>query len=231
MDAVYVNKDGENPELRYSLRTLKHVTHHQVWIFGGAPVWINPETVQHVRRLQKGSPYRSTRAHIAAACGTPEVSDPFMLWNDDFFAMQEVGEMPLLNRGPIAEVMEQYANVKTLWARGLRDTALMLRERDLESISYDLHVPLIVHKEQMREAIRWADKARCDAVQARTLYGNLVPLGGTPITDVKMSRRSAPFPEGPWLSSSDDTFRSVVEPVLRYLFPEKCNYERGSENG
>lgn len=227
MDVVYVNKDGENPELMYSLRTLKHVNHHRVWIFGGAPVWINPETVTHVRRMQKGSPYRSARSHIAAACNTPDVSDPFMLWNDDFFAMRKIGKMPLLHRGPIGGVMERYANVKTVWARGLRETAAMLEERGLKDISYDLHAPLIVYKEQMREALRWADKARCDAIHVRTLYGNLVPLGGEIMADPKMSRRSAPFPTGPWLSSGDDTFRSTIEPVLRYLFTEKCDYERG----
>ena len=231
MDVVYVNKDGENPELMYSLRTLKHVNHGNVWIFGGAPRWINPDTVRHASRMQKGSPYRSTRSHIAAACNTPEVSDPFMLWNDDFFAMQKVGKMPLLHRGPIGGVMERYANVKTVWARGLLETAAMLEERGLKDISYDLHVPLIVYKEHMREALRWADKARCDAIHTRTLYGNLVPLGGTMIADPKMPRRSAPFPTGPWLSSGDDTFRSVIEPVLRYLFPDKCNYEKGEVSG
>lgn len=227
MDVVYVNRDGENPELMYSLRTLQHVTHNQVWIFGGAPVWINTDTVRHVSRMQRGSAYQSTRGHIKAACSVGAVSDPFMLWNDDFYAMREVGEMPLLHRGPVGGVMELYVAVKTTWARGLRETAAMLEERGLRDISYDLHVPLIVHKEPMREALRWAEKARCDAIHTRTLYGNLADLGGTMIRDPKMSRRSDAFPDGPWLSSSDDTFRSVIEPVLRYEFPDKCDYEKG----
>lgn len=226
MDVVYVNKDGESPELRYSLRTLRHVTHGEVWIIGGAPSWINGETVHHIHRIQKGSPYRSTRGHIGAACNTPEVSDPFMLWNDDFFAMQKVGKMPLLHRGSLGGMMERYANVKTLWARALRETAAMVEARGLKDISYDLHAPLIVHKEPMREALRWAEKAQNDAIHTRTLYGNLADLGGTQIADPKMMRRSDPFPRGSWLSSSDDTFRSAVEPVLRYLFPDKSIYER-----
>jgi hypothetical protein len=41
-----------------------------------------------------------------------------------------------------------------------------------------------------------------------------------------MLRRSDPFPAGAWLSSSDDTFRSTVEPVLRYLFADKSPYEK-----
>jgi len=97
----------------------------------------------------------------------------------------------------------------------------------LPNISYDLHVPLVVYKEPMQEALRWAEKARCDAIHVRTLYGNLVDLGGTRIRDPKMTRRSDPFPDGPWLSSSDETFRSIIEPVLRYQFPDKCDYEKG----
>jgi hypothetical protein len=228
MDVVYVNKTGENLELRYSLRTLKHVTHDNVWIFGGAPSWIHPINVHHCNRIQKGSPYLSTRGHIAAACGTPDVSDPFMLWNDDFFAMQPIGEVPVMHRGPLDEMIEQYASTKTLWARALRETLAMVEERlGPMGLSYDLHAPLIVHKEPMREALRWATKAKNDAVHVRTLYGNLADLGGIQIRDPKMMKRSSPFPEGPWLSSSDDTFRSSVEPVLRYLFTDKSDYERG----
>ena len=228
MDVVYVNKDGENLELRYSLRTLRNVDHDAVWIFGGAPIWINTDTVRHVRRRQAGSPYRSTREHILAACNTPEVSDPFMLWNDDFFAMKHVGKMPLLNRGPIAGVIESYANSKTPWVKGLRHTAAMLEEKGVKSISYDLHAPLIVYKAEMREAIRWANTfSRVDAIHVRTLYGNIVDLGGTTILDPKISRRSAPLPTGPWLSCSDETFRSTVEPILRYEFPDKSYYEKG----
>lgn len=227
MDVVYVNRDGENPELRYSLRTLHHVTHHQVRIFGGAPSWVNPDWVHHHKRMQSGSSYRSTRAHIKAACGTPEVSDPFMLWNDDFFAMKPIGEVPLMHRGPLDAMVERHGGMKTLWARALRETAEMVEKRlGPMGLSYDLHAPLIVHKEPMRDALRWAEKAKCDAVHTRTLYGNLADLGGAETHDPKMMRRSGPFPAGPWLSSGDDTFRSAIEPVLRYLFPDKSVYER-----
>jgi len=228
MDIVYTLRDGENPELRYSLRTLKNVEHDKVWIFGGCPQWVNEETVEVRRRSQNGSPYTSTRAHIAAACNTPEVSDPFLLWNDDFFAMEPIEEVPVLHRGSLDGMLEQFAALKTGWAKGLRETATLIRETPafVEPVSYDLHVPLIIHKARMQEALRLAKKIKTDAVHIRTIYGNLVPLGGTETPDVKMHRRSDPFPRGPWLSSGDDTFRSSVEPVLRYLFPDPSPYEK-----
>lgn len=227
-DVVYVNKDGENPELRYSLRTLKNVKHGNVWIFGGCPSWVNQETVRYVGRMQKGSPYASTRAHIAAACNTPEVSDPFLLWDDDFYAMEWVGDVPIMHRGSLADMVDRFATLKTAWAKGLRETAALLATVDgvTDPVSYDLHVPLIVYKTQMLKALRLAEKVRTDAVHLKTIYGNIDPIGGVATPDPKLMRKSDPFPRGPWLSSGDDTFRSAVEPVLRYLFPDPSIYEK-----
>lgn len=227
-DIVYVNRDGENPELRYSLRTLVNVDHGAVWIIGGAPSWINPDTVQHRKRMQGGTPYSSTRGHIKAACDTPEISDPFLLWNDDFFAMRHIGTVPVYHRGPLTSVLEKHATVKTPWGKGLRETAALIEKRGLltDALSYDVHLPLVIHKAEMREALRLAKSVHTDAIHLRTLYGVVADLGGEEHHDPKLMRRSDPFPRGAWLSSSDDTFRSTVEPVLRYLFPDKSPYER-----
>lgn len=228
MDVVYVNREGANPELRYSLRTLKKVDHDRVWIFGGAPSWLNQNTVEFRKRPQSGTPYSSTRGHIQAACGTSEVSDPFVLWNDDFFAMRHVGDMPVYHRGPLDAVLEKYATMKTPWGKGLRETAALIEKRGLSvgAMSYDIHLPLVIHKAEMREALRLAKSIHADAVHLRTLYGALADLGGIEHEDPKLMRRSDPFPRGAWLSSSDDTFRSTVGPVLSYLFPDKSPYEK-----
>lgn len=228
MDVVYVNRDGGNPELQYSLRTLVNVDHDRVWLFGGAPSWINEDTVLFKKRMQGGTPYSSTRGHIQAACGTAEVSDPFVLWNDDFFAMRHVGEVPVYHRGLMEPLLEKYASMKTPWGKGLHETAALMKKRGMltGALSYDVHLPLVVHKTEMREALRLAKSVHTDAVHLRTLYGAVANLGGIEHEDPKLLRRSDPFPRGPWLSSSDDTFRSTVEPVLRYLFPDKSPYEK-----
>lgn len=228
MDVVYVCREGPNPELMYSLRSLKNVDHGEVWIFGGAPSWVSNDTVNHRQRAQSGSAYSSTRNHIAAACNTPDVSDPFMLWNDDFFAMKKVRTLPIYHRGLVEDMLVQFAGTNTAWGKGLRETASMIEKGGmLDVVSYDTHLPLPIHKAEMREALRWAKSARVDAVHLRTLYGALADLGGIAHVDPKLMRRSDPFPAGKWLSSGDDTFRSTVEPVLRYLFPEKSPYEKG----
>jgi hypothetical protein len=228
MDTVYVNRDGDNPELRYSLRTLENVEHDRVWIFGGAPSWINEGTVEFRKRVQGGTPYSSTRGHIMAACNTAEVSDPFVLWNDDFYAMHHVGTVPIYHRGSMEALLGRSATLKTPWGKGLRETAALMEKHGMlaGAMSYDVHLPLIIYKTEMREALRLAKAVRTDAVHLRSLYGAIAGLGGVEHPDPKMMRRSDPFPSGAWLSSGNDTFRSTVEPVLRYLFPDKSPYEK-----
>lgn len=228
MDAVYVCRTGENPELRYSLRTLeKNVDHGAVWIFGDAPAWVDRVSVEVVQNPQKVSPYASTRAHIAKAVHDPRVSDPFTLWNDDFYAMKPVGSVEMTNRGPLDAMLEEHRGPRTPWVRALQDTMRLVKEMGVENpLSYDHHAPLVVKKAEMAEALEIAKRAREDAVHLRTIYGNLVGVAGVTIEDPKMHRRTDKFPTGPWLSSSDGTFRSAVEPVLRYLFPDPCPYEK-----
>ena len=230
MDIVYVCRDGANPELRYSLRTLVNVPHDRVWVFGGAPSWLDTDTVEFKKRMQGGTPYSSTRGHIQAACSTSQVSDPFLLWNDDFFAMHYVGEMPVYHRGPLDALLVTTSALKTPWAKGMRDTAAAMEKRGMlaGAMSYDVHLPLIVHKAEMMEALRWAKTIHTDAVHVRTLYGALKfhPQDGVEHHDPKLLHRNDPFPEGAWLSSNDSTFRSTVEPVLRYLFPDPSPYEK-----
>jgi hypothetical protein len=227
MDIVYANRDGDNPELRYSLRTLENIEYDRVWVFGGAPSWLNRDTVEYRHRMQGGSPYSSTRGHIAAACNVAEVSDPFLLWNDDFYAMHPVGRVPIYHRGPLDILLKENAASKTPWAKGLRATAALMEKRGLmDAMSYDVHLPLVIHKTEMREALRWAKSVHVDAVHLRTLYGAIADIGGVEHPDPKMLRKHHPFPQGAWLSSGNDTFRSAVEPVLRYLFPGKSPYEK-----
>lgn len=227
MDVVYVNRDGENPELRYSLRSLKNVDHGTVWVFGGAPVWLNQDRVAFRGRAQERTSYSSTRAHLKAACLSPNVSDPFQLWNDDFFAMHPLGAVPLYHRGTLDAALEKFASVKTPWAKSLRETAQLIENAGVEEpMFYDVHLPLVVHKAEMLAALGWAKEARADAVHVRTLYGNLVGESGTLHIDPKMMNRRDPFPTGAWLSSGDNTFRYAIEPVLRYVFPDASPYEK-----
>ena len=94
-DVVYLCRSGENEELRYSLRSLKNVPHGQVWIFGGAPSWISdrvnfvgvPQTDFNFRDAWK-TKFENTRRNLYTATQQPEVSEHFLLMNDDFYVTE-----------------------------------------------------------------------------------------------------------------------------------------------
>lgn len=231
MDAVYMVRPGPVEELRYSLRSLAaHVEHDRVWIFGSAPAWVakGPGAVTVVAREKKSTKYATTTGHLRAMCKHPGVSDPFVLWMDDVYAVRPVGPMPALHLGDLDRRLARYVNLRSTWASGMRATARMLHDRypDRALLSYETHAPLIVHKAAMLEALTLADGLGVPAPHKRTIYGNVAQLGGIEmIRDPKWVTQSADPPKGAWLSSDDASFRTVTKPVLRWLFPDPGPYE------
>lgn len=231
MDAVYMVRPGPVEELRYSLRSLAaHVEHDRVWIFGSAPSWVakGPDKVTVVAREKKSTKYATTTGHLMAMCKHPGVSDPFVLWMDDVYAVRPVGPMPALHLGDLDRRLARYVNLRSTWASGMRSTARMLHERypDRALLSYEAHAPLIVHKAAMLEALQLADWLGIPAPHKRTIYGNVAQLGGIELAqDPKWVTQAAQPPKGAWLSSDDASFRSLTKPILRWLFPDAGPYE------
>lgn len=226
MDVVYVCRDGENPELRYSLRSLSNVPHETVHIVGGHPDWINTATVTVHRQPPEKTKYATTTASVEYACRAGTVSDPFMLWNDDFYAIAPTTVQPM-HRGNLDDVMRQYRTRPGAWADGLRVTTTHLKQILPGQIlySYEVHVPLIVRKKEMLDALAFARTLPTGAPHKRTIYSNMAQLGGVQVRDPKVSHETRSFPNGPWLSSDDSGFGSLVAPFLQTMFPSPCRYE------
>lgn len=229
MDAVYMVRPGPVEELRFSLRSLAaNVSHERVWIFGSAPSWVDRNAVRVVPSPKLGTKYATTTGHVRVMCRHPEVSDPFVLWMDDVYAVAPIGEMPRLHLGPLDARLQRFSSLRSTWASGMRATAALLAERfpDRELLSYEHHAPLIVHKAAMLEALDVADGMRIPAPHKRTLYGNIAELGGIRLrADPKWVSWAVDPPKGQWLSSDDASFRTLTRPVLRWLFPDACPYE------
>ena len=226
MDVVYICRDGENDELRYSLRSLANLPHDNVWVIGGAPKWYKGK---RIKVKQSGDKYSNARRNLNALCDSPDITESFILMNDDFFIMRPVDDVPYLHGGSVYDKIKRHsayapdsAYVRLLW-----DTLHVLANRGCHtSYDYALHVPMVMEKAKLKPLLGYP-------ASLRILYGNLYNVGGKFSDDVKYHRRLTNGPEpydfvkgdSPYLSSSDGTFKYVYSKKLKRLFPEPSIFE------
>lgn len=228
MDVVYPVRPGaRNAELRYSLRSLENVPHGTVWLAGFRPPWV--QGVGHIRTRQGASKYRNSTGNIRAACEHPEVSARFILMNDDFFILRPVDTIPTFHRGPVRTVLADYTTRHGgagNYVRGMTDTLDLLEQLGFdEPLSYELHMPMIVDKARMVEALQLGTDI--PVLHKRTLYGNWCGVGGEQASDVKARTNQDRWdPEWPFLSTAPAAWKTgQVGAHVRRLFPDPSSYE------
>lgn len=223
LDIVYRVRPGDrNEELRYSLRSLQHIAHHHVWMVGHLPSWVT--NVKHIRGNYNPGKWANVFDNLRIACRQPEVSDPFILLDDDMFLLADLEQIPNYYRGSLAD--QAATQRESLWDDSIRSTLAYLKAQGhTDPISYELHIPYLVHKAEMLQALdEAADWSWPNPPQWRTLDGNRWNRGGEPAPDVKI-RRGA-INEAAWMWSSTDASFSRLEPLLAERFPKPCAYER-----
>lgn len=217
-DAVYLVGPQDTDELRYSLRSLAaHVDHGQVWIAGECPDWV--ADAWHIDIPQTRAPRLNARDNLLAAINEPSLSDPFMLWCDDFYATIHVGELPVLNSGSLAEAIDRAGTGD--YGKALAKTYRHLRnEGHPTPLAYDaLHVPQWFHKEPLAEVLA------SGTPMYATAYGNL--HRAHPGTTIPNAKARDGWRERTWVSTNSDTWTSEAGEYIRSLFPDPCRYEAG----
>jgi len=217
MDVVYlIKRSRNNEELRFSLRSLKHLPHGRVWIVGHTHRWLT--NVTHIPVEQNpGQKWQSQVWNLQAACQHPDVSERFVMFNDDFFVMKPVSEVPVLHGGPMSALVKQG---KAEWRHRFRET---FEHCGPDALTYDgIHTPMTFDKERLTQVL--ADIG--DKMLFRSVYGNRYRVGGTFTTNTKVSGEEQP-PDRTLLSTSDRSFKHYpVGQHIRRQFPEPSPYEQ-----
>ena len=233
LDLVYICRDGENEELRYSIRSaIKNLKHDNIWVVGGKPDWY---TGSYIKITQNRSKYENARENIRAAIECNDISDDFILMNDDFFIMSRVDRLrPYYGgfvRDRIKNLLSKYSS--SSYTALLNKSLRYLKQRGIiNPLNYAIHVPFVVNKKKLLDILDLG-------LSWRIIYGNLYNVGGTEVLskdgeskDVKVYLRNGVI-EGAkenslskkFLSSQDDSFETLL-PMLNLKFPNPSIYEK-----
>lgn len=226
-DIVYILKeDIDSEELRYSLRSVQeNFPHRKVWFFCGCPDDIEPD--EYVRFTQTGhNRWQRSTSTFRAINDTDGVSDDFWLFNDDFYILKKVIELPYMMRGLLEEHVSNIRSKRTVsgYASSLDLARDSLERRGLTTYDYALHVPMLINK---RKAVEVLDEFP-ECPMFRSLYGNYWNVGGVKVPDVKVyDTESIPEPGQTLLSTSDGSFQDgKVGEWLKKRFPKPCKWEK-----
>jgi hypothetical protein len=230
MNFVYICKDGINEELKYSIRSVVHsFPDSNIWVVGGKPDWY---TGNYIEVEQKESKYKNAVKNLETICNSQEISESFILMNDDFYIVKKIDNIENFHGGFLLDKINLYQklNSNSQYTRKLSRTYNKLKALGFEDpLDYELHIPMIMEKEKLKTIIELLDQFLW-----RSIYGNKFNVGGTQMEDVKVYN-SGPLvlksydlnvDDHTYLSSADSSFNSIFNKILKFMFDKKTKFEK-----
>jgi hypothetical protein len=229
MDFVYICKDGDNEELRYSIRSvMASFPDAKVWVVGGKPSWYSGNFIFIQQRSAK---YINAVNNLKAICSSEEISEEFVLMNDDFYIVEKINSVETFHGGLLLDKINTYKKItqQSGYIFKLEKTFDKLRDLRMTSpLDYELHVPMVMEKQKLKTVLKHGSEFLW-----RSMYGNMFNVGGEEMVDVKV------YIDGPlvaksyeiknkehkYLSSTDTSFQMLYSTILKELFKSRSIYE------
>jgi len=234
LDVVYtLKRSNDNEEFRYSLRSLKNVPHKDVWVVGYKPDWAitNHISTQAVYKNK----ISNTDYNWELVASKQEISDPFILMNDDFFIMQEIQTLDYNYLCSNDEFYSYYFinHPNSYYTNVIKNTNARLCELNLFGKNcYELHTPMVIYKKDIAKALNNHDYFS-KPVNIRTLVANIGDYGGEQSKDVKVygtqkerHRSSQTYRSNTFISTDDKAFTTNIGRFIKSNFKESCKYEK-----
>jgi hypothetical protein len=229
---VYVCKNGENEELKFSLRSVeKFFPESDVWVIGGKPSWYLGNFVP----VSSGPDvFQNVRNSLSIVSQNKEISEEFIFMNDDFFFVRHMETIPYYISGTLRDriISNKTNGVNSSYIRRLVDSYKHCKSFRNPPLDFDIHTPMPVNKKLMSEVLG-------DKIMWRSNYGNRFVKDNETVTikDVKVyEKESYSFKnydfmsfEYPFFSTNDDSFELVREKLLNDMFASSSKYEATSD--
>lgn len=167
MDLVYLFKGGNKTELFLSIKSVWNFLkgYRHIYVVGD---YVTFPTVKSVISLQHGtSRYNNSYLKIVDACNHPDISDDFLLMNDDFIFLKPVHVNDIPTYYLEGEIERLSTNLKDTRHSLFKNTVEHLKSEDKPLNHFDVHFPMVINKEKFLSMPSDKDYAY------RSLYGNL----------------------------------------------------------
>jgi hypothetical protein len=229
MDLVYICKSGPNEELKYSIRSaVKNLKFDNLWVVGGKPDWY---TGNYISVPQRSGKYENLKENARAISLATDISDSFIIMNDDFYIINPVDIVENFNGGRLIDKANLYHTLDSTskYTKRLFDTNTKLLEMGINSpIDFELHIPMVITKAGLLSSVEYD-------LLWRSMYGNLYGIDSKLMEeDVKVYVNSRLVPKGydttnlkyPYLSSDDRSFGFLYKKFLKDMFKARSPYEQ-----
>ena len=234
MDIVYILGSGsvwENNELRYSLRSVaKNISDvGKIFIVGEFPEWL--QNVTHIPCPDTyKTKWRNAYTKVLLACENPNLSDDFLLMNDDFFVLKPIeAESYPYYFSSVIHKTKGYRHARFLTSPIL--TANFLKLRSGNFFSFAVHRPIRLNKNL------YLNMPRPDLSMAgfspRSLYGNYYNVHGVKCFDKTLTplsnqnRIESIIGDRTDIGIFSETARSsIFRKWINSKFPEPSPYEK-----
>lgn len=229
MDVLIPYKASRTDELRFALRSLKNIEHGKVFIVGDLPAWAT--NVIHIPRDNARNRYKDVSSMVEKSCRDSRLSEDFILFNDDFFVMSPMEELPKWYKGSLKEDYIKHAKRQphAMYTRAISMTDRFLKARGIKyPKAYNCHIPVVMNKKKRLEV---ADMIRNsmrynNIVLPRVVYSNLFDDTGIQHPDCKYIGLDDNYPRYEILSTHDGSFTNgKIGQHIRETFPEMSPYE------
>lgn len=224
-DVVYILKDNiASEELRYSLRSIDlNFPAGKVWFIGGQPRDLIPDG--RISHKQSGmSKWARAMSSLVKVLECSDISDPFYLFNDDFFVMKPFrGEFINYSDGTLEKKVRRLMDKvgSSTYCLELEKVRNKLRANGYDTISYAIHLPMLIYKKDLAHAFRFGTPF------FRSIVGNISGLPYVYHEDVKIyDNYTKPDESADYLSTTEESFsRGEVGRFIKKAFPDPSHFE------
>lgn len=226
-DVVYIlQNDIKSDEIRYSVRSVvENFPYNRIVFYGGKPKDIEPDIYMEVDQIGSDR-YEKVNYTLKKVFDDDNLTKDIWLFNDDFFIMQPVEDIPCAFRGTIEERINSIRGVHGPsggYIRAQIEIKEYLSYQGYNTLDYGLHIPMLINRKLGAKTL--ADHPNQKLF--RSLYGNVNKLSGIQMDDVKVQGAGDEFnKESPLLSTNDSSFRyGFIGKYIREIFTQPCEYE------